>query len=64
MNNMEKFQVSLIARDCIKAMREPTKAMVKAGSIGWDAGDGSPIRPVFDPTDAWQAMIDASLEDN
>lgn len=53
LNNMEKFQVSLIARDCIKAMREPTDAMLKVG----------PGDPYMDK-DVWAKMIDAALEEN
>lgn len=51
------------ARAAIEAMREPTEAMVKAGTIGWDPMDGSGVRPVFDPTKPYEAMIDAALND-
>ncbi len=46
----------------VEAMRIPTDAMVKAGTVGWDALDGSPIRPMFAPTPAYTAMIDAALK--
>lgn len=61
LNNMEKFQISLIARDCIKAMREPTEVMMEAGykaKEGATPADGSPAPFI------WRAMIDAALEEN
>ena len=61
LNNMEKFQVSLIARDCIKAIREPTEAMIEAGFRAEEeatSADGSPVPFI------WRAMIDAALEEN
>lgn len=51
------------ARAAIEAMREPTKAMVKAGTISWDPMDGSPIRPMFDPKRPYEAMIDTALNE-
>ena len=55
---MEKFQVSLIARDCIKAMREPTKAMIEA------EGTHHNCHMCGGHTEGWQLMIDAALEEN
>lgn len=46
----------------LETMREPTAAMVKAGTISWDPLDGGPIRPVFDPTKPYQAMIKEALK--
>ena len=54
------------ARAAIRAMRDPTEAMIDAGAIvevdtGW-AGRGS-YKPVSDPyrEARWKQMIDASL---
>ncbi len=49
------------ARAAIEAMREPTEEMIKAGTIGWDSLNGSPVKPVFSPFKPWAAMIDAAL---
>ena len=57
LNSVEKFQVSLIARDCIKAMREPTVEMATSGNF---ADGGATV----DSSEVWQAMIDAALEEN
>lgn len=51
-----------LARAAIEAMREPTIAMVKAGTISWDPMDGGPVRPMFEPTKPYQSMIDAALK--
>lgn len=50
-------------KDVLGALREPSEAMVKAGTIGWDALDGSPVKPMFDPTKPFTAMIDAALQE-
>lgn len=53
-------------RDLAKAALEeaciPTASMVKAGTIHWDPLDGSPVRPAFDPTRPYQAMIREALK--
>ena len=56
-----KVKIKLV-RILIAEMRKPTEAMVKAGTITWDPMDGGPIRPVFDPTKPYQAMIDEALK--
>lgn len=56
--------VRALARAAIRAMGSPTDAMIKAGTIGWDPMDGSPIKAVFDPTKPYQAMIDAALKND
>jgi len=56
LNGMEKFQVELIARDCIKAMREPTDDMMYAGSIVDDT--------CFSTEKVWIEMIDAALKED
>ena len=50
-----------LASAILKELKEPSAAMVKAGTVNWDAMDGSPIRPMFDSTKPYQAMIDAAL---
>lgn len=52
----------MMARAVIEEMREPTKEMIKAGTIGWDPMDGSPIKPMFEPTKPYQKMIDEALK--
>jgi hypothetical protein len=49
------------ARMVLKAMREPTDAMLKAEMDlgGYGHGDGECYRA--DPREVWQAMIDAEL---
>ena len=49
------------ARAMIEEMQEPTAEMVKAGTISWDPMDGGPIRPMFEPTKPYQAMMKAAL---
>lgn len=52
------------AKGLLALMREPTYEMVKAGTIGWDDPmDGSPIRPVFDPSEPYRAIINAALNE-
>lgn len=51
-----------MARAAIEAMREPTEKMIEAGTVGWDALDGSGIRPMFAPQRPYRAMIDAALK--
>lgn len=58
------IDLKLVVRDVIEAMLEPTPEMVKAGTISWDPMDGGPIRPVFEPTKPYQAMIRAALIEN
>jgi hypothetical protein len=49
-----------IARAAIKAMREPTAAMVEAGNVvgGFDA-----YRQEWNTAAIWQSAIDAALKD-
>lgn len=44
-------------RAVIAAMRDPTEAMLSAGSSGSNCGENP------DPDDVWRAMIDAALEE-
>jgi hypothetical protein len=47
-----------LARAAIAAMREPTEAMLKAGTLAYETpGKGFLIG-------AWQAMIDAAMKDD
>jgi hypothetical protein len=50
------------ARAAIEAMREPTEKMIEAGTVGWDALDGSGVRPMFAPQRPYRAMIDEALK--
>lgn len=61
---LDQGRVKMIARACIKVMREPTDEMVRAGTISWDSMDGSPVVPMFDATKPYQAMIDAALKED
>lgn len=48
-----------MARAAIKAMREPTEAMERAGDIpGWDDAVS-----IGHSADVWRAMIDAALSE-
>jgi hypothetical protein len=59
LNNMDKFQVEAIARDCLKAMRGPTKDMIEAGYPGLDA-----LISDETTTEIWNDMIDAALKED
>lgn len=62
MSEEEREWSMVHAKAILEAMRVPTEGMIKAGTISWDPMDGSPIRPVFDPTKPYQAMIDEALK--
>ncbi len=52
---LDQGRVKMIARACIKVMREPTEEMANAGADkGYDAG----------PILYWEAMIDAALKED
>jgi hypothetical protein len=61
---LDQGRVKMIARACIKVMREPTDEMIRAGTISWESMDGSPAVPMFEPTKPYQAMIDAALKED
>lgn len=53
---------SFIGRAAIEAMREPTRAMQKAGEeAGGKAAEWTGDSIVFDARKSWPAMIDAAL---
>lgn len=58
LNGSEQYQVELIAIECIRAMKVPTDAMLKAVSSIED------IEHIDrDPEYYWSRMIDAALEE-
>jgi hypothetical protein len=50
------------AKRVLEAMRDPTEAMVRAGTLYWDPMDGGPISAMFEPTKPYQAMIAEALK--
>lgn len=58
LNNMEKFQISLIARDCIKAMRELPESILTREGIHTNCHMCGGYQ------EGWQKIIDAVLEEN
>lgn len=61
---LDQGRVKMIARACIREMLKPTDEMIRAGTISWDAMDGSPAVPMFEPTKPYQAMILAALKED
>lgn len=63
LSNVDKFQVEMIARDVLKAMREPADSMMVA------AEEAFPDLACFDEKEkspsyhVWQMMIDAALKE-
>lgn len=62
--HVEQWMTERPARAAIAAMRDPTEKMIEAGTVGWDAMDGSGIRPMFAPQRPYRAMIDAALSED
>ena len=57
---LDQGRVKMIARACIKVMREPTEEMVEAGNAA-----GAPWESeAQDFREAWIAMIDAALKED
>ena len=66
LNTFQKTQVNKMARAAVKAMREPTDAMVAVGydNFMWGpCGSTSDDLPDANPNDVWIDMIDAVLEE-
>lgn len=48
---------ALMAAGFVICPREPTEAMILAGTVSWDPCDGGPIRAVFSPAKPWRLMV-------
>ena len=59
---ISEHHAKALARSLLEVMKVPTEAMVRAGTVSWDPMDGSPIRPIFEPTLPYQAMIEEALK--
>jgi hypothetical protein len=57
-SDVERYEYIRRARVAIRAMREPTEAMIAASNREWDG------RMSHRSSGAWQAMIDAALLDS
>lgn len=55
LNGSEQYQVELIAVECIRAMKDPTEAMLLAGNKMTTDGRGA--------EESWPAMIDKALDE-